>query len=262
MKLSRSTGLVFALAFGALSMAGCASDASDHGSEHGENVGTLALSLTGQTNGTTYRLRNAIFDITGPTNVSLSSETDPNAAILAATLSTGGYSINLESGWSLEKVTPMGAQTVNASLVSANPTSFMIGSGATASVVFQFSTDGTIVQIGTGRVEVSISVTETGQQGCDPLLQTGCPMGQKCYFGGGMDGLTGQCANPVDTKPPGQPCMFQNECATPGLCGSPDGTNIECIAACALNGMGPSCTAPQVCAEAGLGGNIGACLTP
>lgn len=260
MKLSRSMGLVFALAFGGLSAAGCASNAGDHGSEHGENVGTLALALTGQTNGTTYRLRNAIFDITGPTTLSLSSETDPNSAILAATLATGGYSINLESGWSLEKVTPMGAQTVSASLVSPNPTSFMIGSGSTASVVFQFSTDGTIVQIGTGRVEISISVMETGALGCDLLAQTGCQMGQHCYFGGGADGLTGQCANAFDTKAPGQPCMAQNECATPGLCGTPDGVNVQCIATCALNGMGPSCPAGTVCLDSGLGPNIGACL--
>jgi hypothetical protein len=57
--------------------------------------------------------------------------------------------------------------------------------------------------------------------------------------------------------------MFQNECAVPGFCGSPDGgMTIQCIASCSLDGSGPSCPAPQVCADGGLGPNIGACLTP
>lgn len=261
MKLSRSLGLVFALCIGALSVSGCASGSGDKGeSAHEGDVGTLALALTGQTNGTTYRLRNAIFDIAGPTMTTLNSESDPNGAVLAATLATGGYSITLENGWSLEKVGAMGAQTVNATLASPNPTSFMVGSGSTASVVFQFSTDGTIVQIGTGRVEVSIGVTETGATGCNILAQTGCPMGQACYFGGD-DGITPMCAQVGDTKPAGASCMSQTECATPGLCGSPDGgVTVECIAACALDGMGPSCPAGLTCIDGGLGGNIGACL--
>lgn len=261
MKLLRSLGLVFALTLAAGSVAGCASNAGDHGGNHEGDVGTLALSLSGQTNGNTYRLRNATFDIVGPTTTTLDSETDPNANILAATLTTGGYSIALRDGWSLEKVLPMGAQTVNAQLASPNPTSFMIGSGATASVVFQFSTDGTIVQIGTGRVEVSIGVTETGMAGCDILAQTGCPAGQACYLAG-MDGLTPTCAGVFDVKPPGAACMFQNECLTPGFCGLPD-PNLppQCVAVCALNGMGPACQAGSVCADAGIGPNIGACLT-
>jgi hypothetical protein len=260
MKLSRSLGLVFALCVGALSLTACASGSGDKApSAHDGNVGTLALALTGQTNGTTYRLRNAIFDIAGPTMTTLDSESDPNGAVLATTLATGGYSITLESGWSLEKLGPMGAQTVSAALASPNPTSFMVGSGSTASVVFQFSTDGTIVEIGTGRVEVSIGVIETGATGCNILAQTGCPMGQACYFGG-MDGITPTCAQVVDAKPAGQPCMFQNECATPGFCGTPDGMTVECIAACALDLMGPACPAGLTCIDAGLGANIGACL--
>lgn len=260
MKLSRLMGFVLALTAGTLAVTGCASGAGDQGSDeaHEGNVGTVALSLTGQANGKTYRLRHATFDVTGPTTTTLDSETDPNGTILAATLATGGYSITLQDGWSLERLDPMGAQTVSAQLGSPNPQSFMIGSGSTARVAFQFVTDGTIVNIGTGTLEVSIGVTDTSSANCDWLAQTGCAMGEACYFTG--EGTV--CANPFDTKPAGQPCTFQNECLAPGFCGASAADPMVgvCVAACAVDGMGPTCPAGQSCVQIVDPGNLGGCF--
>lgn len=259
MKLSRlMMGLVLALGTGTLSLAGCASHDDAQGEQAG-SYGTVVLSLTGQTNGTTYRLRQAVFQVAGPTNTTLTSESDPNGSVLAATLSTGGYLITLQDGWFLERLNGMTAEPVDATLVSGNPQMFGISSAATSTVLFRFETDGTIIDIGTGQLEVAIEVTETGSTiACDIINQTGCPMGQGCYFGGGDDGLTPICA-PVGMTPPGGPCMQQNSCAPGAFCGSFDGENVSCIAICAVSGMGPTCPAGQACASVDIG-DVGGCL--
>ncbi len=65
------SALIAALALAcASSVTGCSSS-SDHGSEN--VTGTVSMQLTGQTNGNTYRLRNARFDVTGPQNITLDS---------------------------------------------------------------------------------------------------------------------------------------------------------------------------------------------
>jgi hypothetical protein len=259
MKLSRlMMGLVLAAGAGTLSLTGCASHDDARGEQEG-SYGTVVLSLTGQTNGTTYRLRQAVFEVTGPTNTTLNSESDPNGAVLAATLSTGGYLIALQSGWFLERLNGMTAEPVDATLVSANPQMFGISSAATSTVLFRFETDGTIIDIGTGQLEVAIEVNETtGTVECDIVNQTGCPMGEACYFGGGDDGLTPICAA-VGMSPPGSVCEFQNSCAPGAFCGSLDGENVTCIQICSASGMGPSCPAGQACAGLGIG-DVGGCL--
>jgi hypothetical protein len=259
MKLSRlMMHLVLAVGAGTLSLAGCASH-DDAAGENEGSYGTVVLSLTGQTNGTTYRLRQAVFEVTGPTNTTLNSESDPNGAVLAATLSTGAYLITLQDGWFLERLTGMTAEPVDATLISSNPQMFGISSAATSSVLVRFETDGTIIDIGTGQLEVAIEVTETSNPiACDIIGQTGCSMGEACYFGGGPDGLTPICA-PVGMTPPGGPCMQQNNCTPGAFCGSFDGENISCIAICAVSGMGPTCPAGQACASVGVG-DVGGCL--
>jgi hypothetical protein len=258
MKLSRlMLGLVLAVSATALSLTGCASH-DDAARENDGSYGTVVLSLTGQTNGTTYRLRQAIFDVAGPTNATLNSESDPNGAVLAATLSTGGYLITLRDGWFLERLTGMTAEPVDATLISNNPQMFGISSATTSTVLFRFETDGTIIDIGTGQLEVAIEVNETGATGCDIMQQTGCSMGEGCYFGGGPEGLTPICI-PAGMDPPGSACMQQNSCAPGAFCGSFDGETVSCITICAVSGMGPTCPAGQACAPVGVG-DIGGCL--
>src|SRR5258706_3157566 len=110
-------------------------------------TGAISMSLVGQTGANTYRLRNARFDVTGPSTTSLDSEVDPNATSLNATLPTGSYSIQLETGWALERLDGMTFNPVDATLISANPTSFQIVANSTSNVKYLFSTNGTIVTI-------------------------------------------------------------------------------------------------------------------
>ena len=243
------------------SVTGCSSG-GDQGAE--SETGKVSMQLTGQTNGNTYRLRNARFDVTGPTMTVLDSESDLMAVTLNATLSTGSYSINLEPGWSLERSDAGVFEVVDATLVSPNPKDFQILGGGTTNVAYQFSTNGTIVTIGTGQLSVSIGVTENGgtTSACSFTHQVGCMAPQACYLVVNPDGMsgTGQCFLP-GTIAIGAPCTgaVDNECVPSGVCagdGSGSGA-ATCIQMCDVAGGG-MCPAPQTCVDSGFPG-LGIC---
>ena len=264
--LHKGVGPLALLAALALSVAagGCSS-ASDAGRETA--TGKVSMQLTGQTNGNSYRLRNARFDVAGPQSITLDSESDLTAATLNATLSTGNYTITLEPGWSLERNDMGTFEVVNATLASMNPQSFQILGGGTTNVAFQFSTDGTLVTIGTGQLSVSIGITETGMSGgggmgggggsCTIAPQSGCAANQACYYNGSM-GLQGSCA-PAGTVAPGGACVAVTDCAGGGICAVTDPTmqGGTCLATCAVSGPN-TCPAGQTCFDLGVGG-LGAC---
>jgi sugar lactone lactonase YvrE len=147
---------------GVAGMGGCGGSkpASPPG-DRAADVGALSMALTATTNGHDYRLRQATFTIVGPSNVVLSSETQPDASALTAQLDVGSYTAQLGGAWSLERLDPSGPVQVAATLTSANPASFEITSGVTTGVPFRFSTDGTLVTIGTGSVAITTVVSET-----------------------------------------------------------------------------------------------------
>jgi len=161
----RTRGVVFG--FAALVLAGMGIGACSKGSAPpptgtgGGDVGNLRMSLTAIANGHTYRLRQATFVITGATSTTvLETESQPDAPALTTVLDVGSYSVLLSGEWFLERVDASGPVHVNATLTSSNPASFQITAGATTGVPFQFSTDGTVVTIGTGTVSVTTVVTE------------------------------------------------------------------------------------------------------
>lgn len=253
--------LVAALALSAATM-GCSST-GDAGAE--SNTGKVSMQLTGQTNGNSYRLRNARFDVTGAQTVTLDSESNLTSETLNATLATGNYSINLEPGWSLERNDAGTFEVVSASLASMNPQSFQILGGGTTNVAFQFSTDGTLVTIGTGQLSVSIGITETGSGGsggstsnCTIVPQSGCAANQACYYNGST-GLDGTCAQ-AGTVAPGGACTAVSDCAGGGVCAAIDPSNPgggTCLATCALSAAN-ACPAPQSCLDVGVGA-LGVC---
>ena len=253
-------GALFAALAASVATIGCSSANSESAES---NTGKVSMQLTGQTNGNTYRLRNARFDVTGTQSLTLDSESDLTSSTLNATLATGDYSINLEPGWSLERSDAGAFDVVNASLVSQNPQAFQILGGGTTNIAFQFTTDGTLVTIGTGELNVSIGVTETGAGGsggstggqCMLAAQTGCPSGQACYFTGNTDG-TGECL-PPGTSPFGGACdgTEVNQCVAGGVCGS---TPSTCFQMCAVGGA--ACPGGKTCVNANVGGNLGVCL--
>jgi len=98
-------------------LAACSSDRSDRKGEE-QRTGTLALALkaTAQS-GSVYMLRNAFFEITnvrtGELVQFLTSEDGlPDAAELTTLLASGSYTVTLEPGWFLERVSgPTGGGT-------------------------------------------------------------------------------------------------------------------------------------------------------
>jgi hypothetical protein len=244
----------------AVSVAGCSSS-GDSNTE--SQLGKVSMQLTGQTNGNTYRLRNARFDVTGPTNTVLDSEADLTLATLNATLSTGAYSINLEPGWSLERNDAGTFNVVDAMLTSMNPRAFQILGGSTTNIAYQFSTNGTLVTIGTGDLSVSIDVTENGGTGmgtCSIAPQGGCAAPQGCYFVSDSTGMSGagQCF-PPGTVLIGGTCTgaATNECVVGGVCAS-DGTTAQCFQMCNLAGTN-TCAGGQTCQATGVA-NLNVCL--
>jgi hypothetical protein len=123
------------------------------------------MQLRTTANGVAYRLRDATFTVTqsGATApvATINSETDPDATSLQLTLASGGYSINVAPGWRLEKQIGASFQTVNAQLVSVNPTSFNIVSAQSTSVAYAFQTDGRVIVIGNGTLNLTIQVSDT-----------------------------------------------------------------------------------------------------
>jgi len=223
-------------------------------------TGSVNMTLTGQANGTTYRLRNARFAVSGPSSLVLDSETDPTLAVLTATLPTGSYSINLQSGYALEKLDAMGgATTVQSTLISPNPVSFQIIAASATNVVYQFATNGTVVNIGTGTLTVGIGVTETSDAGatCSVVAQTGCSGMLACYL---LDSSGATACLARGNTPPGATCdpTQVNGCAPPGACASLDnGMSFKCIQICSL--MGPNTCMPGMCVPSGIAG-VGACF--
>ena len=121
--------------------------------------GTLSMQLSTDVNGVTYRLREALFDLSGPESLTLSSGDNPAIEQL---LSEGDYSVNLSDGWRLEREFESGFQAVAAELVSPNPAHFTVVAGQTTDVAYVFETDGTIVSLGEGTLNLRIQVTERG----------------------------------------------------------------------------------------------------
>lgn len=149
-----------------IALEGCShwSAASDEASSQVE------LPLIAVVDGVTYRLRHAVFDISGGATLTLNSEDDLDARVLIADLRPGTYMISLREGWALERATTAGWLALEATLVSPNPTTVDILPGVVARVVYRFETDGTIVTTGGGNLEIGFQVE----------LDAGAPSGANC----------------------------------------------------------------------------------
>lgn len=144
------------------------------------STGQLELSLTARgASGSLYRLRRADFQVFKQDFsffTFLSSENDPQATTLEATLDTGDYQIDLFTGWFLEKVIDGVNTPVSAQLISPSTQFFNIQTNEETFVSFRFETNGEIVEFGQGRLVVQLEVEETtggGTQPGDPLEITG-----------------------------------------------------------------------------------------
>lgn len=109
---------------------GCATHGSDDGTSDTEARGTLSLPLvTHGPSGTTYRLRNAKFEIEPigyyfeggrPNSILVNGDDDPDQESIQVNLEQGRYFVRLQPDWILERsqngeTTPIEAQLLNGS---------------------------------------------------------------------------------------------------------------------------------------------------
>jgi hypothetical protein len=151
----RSLGVVAGLAVlaGAFA-AGCSSDGGGgDGVELGR--GTLQLPLvTEGASGAKYRLRDATFQVVSygyyydtaggaggdgaSGNVTVSSETDPDATSIALSVERGNYYVRLLPGWHMEKIDADGTTVVEASLLSGDTQWVYVSPHSSSWVEYEF----------------------------------------------------------------------------------------------------------------------------
>lgn len=152
-------------------LGGCSSD--DAGGNERE-VGTMALPLSTQgPSGTTYRLRDAVFEISpnywssaggeggAPSQIiTVTSEDDPNAEVIRVDLERGYYYVNLLPGWRLEKVEGASATDVEATLLSDALQWVYVRERSTSFVEFNFGLGERQIWFN-GKLNVSVNVYES-----------------------------------------------------------------------------------------------------
>ncbi len=134
----------------------CSAPATDPQTDFGE----LSLALRTTVQGEAYELSNASFLITGTADVALQTDETNEGETLESELPVGEYSLELQEGWQLLRLSADGAEPLTATLVSANPQPFTIADGETTSVSYRFEFDGEELELGTGFVSITIDVAE------------------------------------------------------------------------------------------------------
>lgn len=172
--LTRRLGTMALLtALGAL-MVGCGSSGNPPGGQQEETKGQLALPLTTQgASGVVYRLRDATFEIArygymgsggygggwgGPV-VTVSSETDPDAATISVELEEGQYFVQLLPGWHFEKQTSSGYEQVEATLLSGESQYVWVSRLSTSFAQYQFGLGGSEIWLN-GQLNIGVVLYE------------------------------------------------------------------------------------------------------
>lgn len=246
-----------ALLTGASFATGCAVDTETRA----ESFGQVRMALTGTSvEGNLYRLRAATFTIDGPASAGFATEDDPNLTVLSADLPPGAYTSTLGGDWYLERQDGASFVPVDATLVSANPADFTVNAQVASDLVYQFATDGTIVTIGDGSVNISIDVIESGSSGqsCTMFVSGGCPAGETCAVLS-IESLDGVCVQ-AGTGVSNDPCDAASDCAPNHACvGTSDPVNpFICLELCNLST--PACSSGTQCEEAFGTGLYGVCF--
>jgi hypothetical protein len=128
-------------------------------------TGTLQLPLvTTPSSGVTYRLANAVFQITNFANgVSTSvSGDDPTLLVeLPPSVFSFDYFIVLQDGWTLYEVSPNGSEREVAATLLNNFQSFTIKAQRTTPLYFQFKAGSFVITVGNGALSVNVTVDDT-----------------------------------------------------------------------------------------------------
>jgi hypothetical protein len=141
----------------------------------------MALSARGES-GTLYRLRNANFNVQQDNFgffTTLSTENDPLATTLEATLPVGNFFINIQPDFSsggnftLEKVENGSSTRVRATLLSPSQQTFTIRGNEETQVGYRFETNGEVVDFGQGRLVITLDVAERAGEARRTVIETG-----------------------------------------------------------------------------------------
>jgi hypothetical protein len=207
-------------------------------------------------------LTGATFTVSGPKNVTLLSDTAPDAASIRQELPAGNYLIKLKTpGWTLQQSTGMGFVPINAVLTSANPAGFTITDQGVTTVPFTFNAGPDVVQLGDGTLNVVIGVNDgqcpSGLVLCNGMCQMSCnpPSCMDGVKNGGESDVDcgGMCPRCSD----GKSCASAVDCSSSscqmGLCApaacndavkNGTETDIDC------GGICPRCAVGSGCANA------------
>ena len=145
--------------------------------------GALRLSLEAEgPDGASYRLRDALFLVKGTdTTLALTTDEDLGAVVLSVELPAGAYSIELTTGWRLERTANAESTEISAQLSSGEAQEFVINPAATTKVVYTFEVN----NLEPGQLQLGLAVQFSL---CDPVAQTGCMAAEKCTAVGTGEG--------------------------------------------------------------------------
>lgn len=149
--------------FGTGASSGTAGFAGAPAIDAGVSAGGVAVGSGGSVFGTGGIVGSTGGSVSGSPMVVLTSEDDPNKAVLEAFLNPGSYQIQLLDGWFVEQVDELlgTATPVAADLLSSSIQFFDIQSDVETFVKFDFEVDGRRVTFGPpGRLIVGIGVQE------------------------------------------------------------------------------------------------------
>ena len=218
--------------------------ANDNGTETPAS-GTLEMPLVTEVDGHEYRLSGGYLYVSGPTFQYVDLLGDVERVSLS--LPTGEYYAVLQFPL-LERDDGSGNfVAVDATLVSNNPLPFRIYDGTTSSIAFEFETNGAIVRIGAGSLDIRIDVTETPAI-CTPFTND-CGEGFWCP----PSELTGAPRQCVSAGPllPGEPCASPIDCSAESSCFDFGGGPV-CASLCAASEFDAACAGGGECVAAGI----------
>lgn len=207
-----------------LMLVGC-SGSGKSGVSADDHLGNLALPLVTQgASGVTYRLRDASFVIQrsgyygyggsdnmgsggsgGSSSISVSSETDPSSQTISVSLEEGQYYVQLLPGWHFEKDGPMGAEPVQATLLSGEAQWVWVGRRSTSFAEFEFGLGDRTLWLN-GELNIGVVLhedpSEIGGSGGYTGGTGGYTGGTGGYFIGGSAGDAGTGALPSGGSAP------------------------------------------------------------
>jgi hypothetical protein len=220
--------------------------------EHPATTGSVTLPLTTVTGGATYRLENVFMEFFGPSFATL-NETNADEAVLSTTLQTGSWQADLVN-FTLKKKDGQGNFMPVIASLEQNLVPFTIFNGTTTTLVFRFQTDGVIITVGSGQINVVAAVDQVPPV-CT-VLGSNCTPGTWCAPAD-LTGAALACIAAGATTV-GQPCSASSDCVANAACFE-SGTGPVCAALCASSDFNAPCALGGVCVPAASGSDYGIC---